>query len=718
MHLVWMAGLAVWCGSFTEIGQHHARESARSADPYDMKFRIAAQLAAGFGVPVLALIAILIAVPIVFGHVQAQRTETAANRAFTRTVHDVQYRILLQRYATTRNSLGIAHALDQLPVAMKAEDDDLAFLRAQGLPGTVAIADDIAAHSASIRGRLHTIAAIVARERAGGLDAPLLAKLEAQRAAGRRGNDVDTKLIDADLARMIGLANGAEAATVAAFDDLLRTSETGLAVLGVATLSIIVVLVVLLTRRITSRLGRVARALEAVVREDFAALSQTLSRLAQGDLRSDFRSAREPFGERGGDEIADVVRSYDMLAVGLAKIGGELNGGLANLRALVGGVGDASRNLAAASEQAASAANEASRAVEQIAHSVDSVASGAKEQAEKIAQAGAAIEELARSAEMIADGATHQAVAIGDATSGIQQLDDGIESLSVHGTDLARSARQASQESDGGSGAVAETQQTMRNLRSVSLGAADAMVALEERSLQVEQIVRAIEEIADQTNLLALNAAIEAARAGDHGRGFAVVADEVRKLAERSSGATREISSILSAIRRETVAAANAMRTSDASVASGLTVAERASTALQGVERAISATTSVAEELATRARAMREASLRVTESVSSASAGVEENAAAASQMRATTQDVTAAILPVAAAAEEQSAAAHHAAMATGELASTVRQIDATARGLREEAGRLDALVARFIVSERDEPLRVPEFGRLALVADA
>ncbi|MCM1165965.1 MAG: methyl-accepting chemotaxis protein [Lachnospiraceae bacterium] len=69
--------------------------------------------------------------------------------------------------------------------------------------------------------------------------------------------------------------------------------------------------------------------------------------------------------------------------------------------------------------------------------------------------------------------------------------------------------------------------------------AADAMTEISNSALQIEKIIGTIEDIAYQTNILALNAEIEAAAAGPAGKGFAVVADEVRNLANKSDEAAK-----------------------------------------------------------------------------------------------------------------------------------------------------------------------------------
>ncbi|MCD6498567.1 MAG: methyl-accepting chemotaxis protein [Deltaproteobacteria bacterium] len=118
---------------------------------------------------------------------------------------------------------------------------------------------------------------------------------------------------------------------------------------------------------------------------------------------------------------------------------------------------------------------------------------------------------------------------------------------------------------------------------------------LGERSMEINQIVERIDEIAAQTNMLALNAAIEASRAGEHGKGFAVVADEVRKLAARSSSLTKDIGAFMEIIQDATAGAIESMEavrdvtTSTARRAQDYRQeAERLGTASEALNRAIS----------------------------------------------------------------------------------------------------------------------------------
>jgi methyl-accepting chemotaxis protein len=231
-------------------------------------------------------------------------------------------------------------------------------------------------------------------------------------------------------------------------------------------------------------------------------IRKKLKQVEQGDL-----TIKSKYG--GDYEIGQLSRSFNQMTQNMSNL-------LLEFGSVVAKVAENSKELNNIASKSASASKDVMEAVE-------SVTSGAAEQAKDAEQTTVIIREL------------------------VSQFND----TEKHFSYVLQSSQKTKESSNTAKSTLEILNLTTKDTINLSRDIQRDIKKLVDMTHEISSIIGIISTISEQTNLLALNAAIEAARAGESGKGFGVIAEEVRKLAIQSSDAVKNISTIINRISTE-----------------------------------------------------------------------------------------------------------------------------------------------------------------------
>ena len=251
----------------------------------------------------------------------------------------------------------------------------------------------------------------------------------------------------------------------------------------------------------------------------------------------------------------------------------------------------------------------------EIETSFRKISSSLKEIIGKIAETSRGVldgsAQISEGSQLLADGTTTQAASV-------EQLSATLNAITEKVDENAANAAEAGRISSESADKVEFQNSEIQNMLA-------AMTEIKEESDQIQNIIKAIDDIAFQTNILSLNAAIEAARAGAAGKGFAVVADEVRMLASKSAESAKQTGKLIN----ETITAVN----------KGTKIAQSTAETMKEVIELSSRTNEYISGISIACEQQAESIKQVKDGIEQISTVVQQNSATAEQSAASCVDL-------------------------------------------------------------------------------